>query len=42
MNGRIQYGIVGAASVDDYLNNVIKETWTYRPDKEEDRKIMYG
>lgn len=38
MNGRIQYGIVGAASVDDYLNNVIKKHELTRPDKEEDRK----
>jgi uncharacterized protein (DUF1015 family) len=38
MNGRRQYGIVGAASVDDYLNNVIKKHELTRPDKEEDRK----
>ncbi|MFM9028458.1 MAG: DUF1015 domain-containing protein [Bacteroidota bacterium] len=38
MNGRRQYGIVGAASVDDYLNNIIKKHELTRPDKEEDRK----
>jgi len=38
MNGRKQYGIVGAASVDDYLNDVIKKHELTRPDKEEDRK----
>jgi len=38
MDGRIQYGIVGCASVDDYLNNVIRKHELTRPDKEEDRK----
>ena len=38
MNGRKQYGIVGSASVDDYLNNVIRKHELTRPDKEEDRK----
>lgn len=38
MNGRQQYGIVGCASVDDYLNNVIRKHELTRPDKEEDRK----
>ncbi len=38
MHGRKQYGIVGCASVDDYLNNVIKKHELTRPDKEEDRK----
>ncbi|MFI5220112.1 MAG: DUF1015 domain-containing protein [Bacteroidia bacterium] len=38
MNGRKQYGIVGCASVDDYLNGVIKKHELTRPDKEEDRK----
>jgi uncharacterized protein (DUF1015 family) len=37
MNGRTQYGIVAAASVDDYLNNVIKKHELTRADKEEDR-----
>ena len=38
MNGRKQYGIVGCASVDDYLNGIIKKHELTRPDKEEDRK----
>ena len=38
MNGRSQNGIVGCASVDDYLNNVIRKHELTRPDKEEDRK----
>lgn len=38
MNGRTQYGIVGCASVDDYMNDVIKKHELTRPDKEEDRK----
>ena len=38
MNGRKQYGIVGAAAVDDYVNNVIRKHELTRPDKEEDRK----
>ena len=37
MEGRTQYGIVGCASVDDYLNGVIKKHELTRPDKEEDR-----
>ena len=36
--GRTQYGIVGCASVEDYLNNVIRKHELTRPDKEEDRK----
>lgn len=39
MDGRTQYGIVGAASVDDYLNGVIKKHELTRPDKEEDRMV---
>lgn len=39
MNGRTQYGIVGAAHIDDYLNNVIKKHELTRKDKEEDRMI---
>lgn len=39
MDGRTQYGIVGAASVDDYLNGIIKKHELTRPDKEEDRMI---
>ena len=38
MNGRKQFGIVGAAAVDDYVNNVIRKHELTRPDKEEDRK----
>ena len=37
MFGRTQYGIVGCASVDDYLNDVIKKHELTRPDKEKDR-----
>ncbi len=37
MNGRTQYGIVGCASVDDYLNGIIKKHELTRPDKEQDR-----
>lgn len=37
MFGKTQYGIVGCASVDDYLNNVIKKHELTRHDKEEDR-----
>jgi len=39
MNGRTQYGIVGAAHIDDYLNDVIKKHELTRKDKEEDRMI---
>jgi uncharacterized protein (DUF1015 family) len=39
MKGRTQYGIVGCASVDDYLNGVIKKHELTRPDKEQDRMI---
>ena len=37
MEGRTQYGIVGCASVDDYLNGIIKKHELTRADKEEDR-----
>jgi len=37
MFGRTQYGIVGCAAVDDYLNGIIKKHELTRPDKEEDR-----
>ena len=37
MFGKTQYGIVGCASVNDYLNDVIKKHELTRPDKEEDR-----
>jgi uncharacterized protein (DUF1015 family) len=39
MTGRTQYGIVGCASVDDYLNGIIKKHELTRPDKEQDRMI---
>jgi uncharacterized protein (DUF1015 family) len=39
MKKRIQYGIVACASVDDYLNGVIKKHELTRPDKEQDRMI---
>lgn len=39
MNGRTQYGIVGCASVSDYLKGVIKKHELTRPDKEQDRMI---
>ena len=39
MEGRTQYGIAGCASVDDYLNGVIKKHELTRPDKEQDRMI---
>ena len=39
MEGRTQYGIVGCASVDDYLSGVIKKHELTRPDKEQDRMI---
>lgn len=37
MEGRTQYGLVVAASVDDYLNGTIKKHELTRVDKEEDR-----
>ena len=37
MNGRSQTGIVACASIDDYLNNVIKKHENTRADKEKDR-----
>lgn len=37
MNGRAQTGIVGCASIDDYINNVIKKHELTRADKEQDR-----
>ncbi|MFC2098371.1 DUF1015 domain-containing protein [Bacteroidota bacterium] len=38
MNGVTQYGLVGCASILDYINNVIRKHELTRPDKEEDRK----
>ncbi|UMB61107.1 DUF1015 family protein [Lutibacter sp. A80] len=40
MNGKTQYGIVGAASCQDYIDGVIKKHELTRPDKEEDRKVL--
>ena len=37
MGGRAQYGLVGCAGVEDYMNGVIKKHELTRPDKEEDR-----
>ncbi len=37
MNGRLQIGIAGAASVEDYENNIIKKHEKTRKDKEDDR-----
>ncbi len=37
MEGRAQTGIVACASIDDYLNGVIKKHENTRPEKEEDR-----
>jgi uncharacterized protein (DUF1015 family) len=37
MEGRTQYGIVGCASVEEYLNETIKKHELTRKDKEEDR-----
>lgn len=37
MDGRSQTGIVGCASIDDYINNVIKKHENTRAEKEEDR-----
>jgi uncharacterized protein (DUF1015 family) len=39
MEGRTQYGIVGCASVDDYLKGIIRKHELTRPDKEQDRMI---
>ncbi len=38
MDGKSQAGIVAAAAVDDYFDEVIKKHELTRPDKEEDRK----
>ena len=37
MFGKTQYGIVGGAAVEDYVNGIIKKHELTRPDKEEDR-----
>ncbi|MEG0133783.1 MAG: DUF1015 family protein [Clostridium sp.] len=37
MDGRIQTGIVGCTSIDDYMNNIIKKHEHTRAEKEQDR-----
>ena len=37
MNGRVQTGLVGCTSIDEYMNNTIKKHEFTRPQKEEDR-----
>ncbi len=37
MDGKTQYGLVGCASVEDYMCGIIKKHELTRPDKEEDR-----
>ncbi len=39
MKGRTQYGIVGCASVEDYITGIIKKHELTRPDKENDRMV---
>ncbi len=39
MNGRTQYGLVGAAAVEDYFSGAIKKHELTRPEKEKDRMI---
>jgi uncharacterized protein (DUF1015 family) len=39
MKGRTQYGIVGCASVDDYIKGIIKKHELTRTDKEQDRMV---
>lgn len=40
MDGRTQYGIVGAAACADYHNEIIKKHELTRPEKEDDRMIL--
>ena len=40
MDGRTQYGIVGAAACVDYHNGIIKKHELTRPEKEDDRMIL--
>lgn len=40
MDGRTQYGIVGAAACEDYHQGIIKKHELTRPDKEEDRMVL--
>jgi uncharacterized protein (DUF1015 family) len=37
MNGKTQFGLVGCAAVEDYMNGIIKKHELTRKDKEEDR-----
>jgi len=37
MNGKTQYGLVGCAGVEDYMNGIIRKHELTRADKEEDR-----
>jgi uncharacterized protein (DUF1015 family) len=39
MEGRTQYGLVGCASVEDYMSGKVKKHELTRPDKEEDRMM---
>jgi uncharacterized protein (DUF1015 family) len=40
MDGRTQYGIVGAAACEDYEKGIIRKHELTRPDKEEDRMVL--
>ncbi len=40
MNGKTQYGIVGAAACEDYENGIIKKHELTRPEKEDDRMVL--
>jgi len=40
MAGRTQYGLVGCAACEDYVNGIIKKHELTRPDKEEDRMVL--
>lgn len=40
MNGRTQYGIVGAAACEDYEKGIIKKHELTRPEKEDDRMVL--
>jgi uncharacterized protein (DUF1015 family) len=40
MDGRTQYGIVGAAACQDYMDGIIKKHELTRPDKEDDRMVL--
>jgi uncharacterized protein (DUF1015 family) len=40
MNGRTQYGIVGAAACSDYEKGIIRKHELTRPDKEDDRMVL--